>query len=197
MENETLFWGAYYLTDVSCVFIFFQYLFVTFKQNKCVNVRQYVLLNCDNAPPPDACLESDESDEFLAAGVHVGEEDDGRLLEGQDGLQQEPEDLYALVDGRGHRVEHTDYVILHAHVAPRQETETRLQLPNELPEDWSWSRSQIWLDDEICKLPPWLSVSVLYKIYDYAKSTIFYTNYMLYEDAIIIWVIRRIVFQSF
>ena len=32
---------------------------------------------------------------------------------------------------------------------------------------------------------------------NYTKPTIFYTNYMLYEDAIIIRVIRRIVFQSF
>ena len=41
-------------------------------------------------------------------------------------------------------------------------------------------------------------VSVLYKIYDYTKSTICYTNYMLYEDAaIIIRVTRRIAFQPF
>ena len=43
--------------------------------------------------------------------------------------------------------------------------------------------------------------SVLYTIYDYTKnyrkSTIFYTNYMSYEDYIIIGVIRRIAFQSF
>ena len=30
---------------------------------------------------------------------------------------------------------------------------------------------------------------------NYTKSTICYTNYMLYEDAIIIQVIRRIAFQ--
>ena len=43
--------------------------------------------------------------------------------------------------------------------------------------------------------------SVLYKIHDYTKnypnSTIFYTDYMLYEDAITIRVLRRIVFQFF
>ena len=45
-----------------------------------------------------------------------------------------------------------------------------------------------------------VAISVLYKIYDYTKkytkSTIGYMNYMLYEDAIIIRVMRRIVFQS-
>ena len=44
------------------------------------------------------------------------------------------------------------------------------------------------------------STSVLYKIYAYTKNhtkpTIFYTNYMMYEDDIITRVIRRIVFQS-
>ena len=43
--------------------------------------------------------------------------------------------------------------------------------------------------------------SVLYTIYGYAKNytkpTIFYTNYMLYEDAIIIRVIRRKSFSVF
>ena len=46
-----------------------------------------------------------------------------------------------------------------------------------------------------------LRYSVLYKIYDYTKnytkSTIFYTNYMLYEDAITVRVLRRISFSVF
>ena len=49
-------------------------------------------------------------------------------------------------------------------------------------------------------LKTFLRTSVLYKIYDYmktyTKSTIWYTHYTLYEDAMIIRVIRRIVFQS-
>ena len=51
-----------------------------------------------------------------------------------------------------------------------------------------------------CKMTSWLT-SVLYKIYEYTKNytkpIIFYTNYMLYDDAIIIRVIWRIDFQSF
>ena len=50
-------------------------------------------------------------------------------------------------------------------------------------------------------LKTFLRTSVLYKIYDYmktyTKSTIWYTHYTLYEDAMIIRVIRRIAFQSF
>ena len=54
---------------------------------------------------------------------------------------------------------------------------------------------------EIIKDEDGVENNVLYTIYDHTKKstkpTIFYTNYMLYEDAIYIRVIRRIVFQSF